>query len=314
MAIKVGAQLAVSSGGLPPLTVDSSVLCAGLNADLLDGLNASAFALVSHEHAAADVTSGTFPAARTGSNPINGRWLYTDGLNSAWTTLTIGLINGVSSLGAELVGATTEAGARNVIQAAPAVHTHTAVDVTAGVFDVDRLGSGGGTSGGKVLFGTNVDGSSGQWKQIVSTDVLFGATVLPDLPVNYLPYWVAPGVLGNSALQFSGTDTITDGAFIAQGTIVSYADIGAAGTVTCNDLNVNYAAATYFKSAVYNKVKATVVGSGSVTVTPNDGLQTLTLTSSGGSTPPTTPANAVYVWVVNATADGGDWLQLLGAE
>ena len=92
------------------------------------------------------------------------------------------------------------------------------------------------------------------------------------------------------------------------------ADIGTSGKVIATDVTVDESNAADFKGAVYRKVKSVITGSSSVTVTPNDGAQTLTLTSSGGSwaTPPATPANAVYVWVVNATGTGGDWYQLTG--
>lgn len=304
MAISVGAQLAVSSGGLPPLVVNSSALCSGLNADLLDGLHAAAFAPASHVHSATAITSDTLASARAGSDPINGRWLRTNGTSSAWTTLSIGLVSGVSSLGAELVGAATEEAARNVIQAAPSVHPHTAVDVTAGTFAVERLGSGSVTSGSKVLKGSDVEGGSAQWSGLQFTDVAFavGATTTT---INRIPYWFAPGFLKDSPFVVGGSSV----------TMVGGGDFGTNGTVTCNDLIVNYAAATTFKGSVYTKVKSVITGSASVTVTPNDGAQTLTLTAAGGgSSPPTTPANAVYVWVVNSTADGGEWLQLLGAE
>lgn len=332
MAIPVSAQLAVSSGGLPPLVVNSSALCLGLNADLLDGLHSTAFAPASHVHSATAITSDTLASARAGSDPINGRWLRTNGTSSAWTTLSIGLVSGVSSLGAELVGAATEEAARNVIQAAPSVHTHTAVDVTAGTFAVERLGSGSVTSAAKVLRGSDVVGGSAQWYGLQFTDVAFavGATTTT---VGRLPYWFAPGFLKDSPFLVGGSSV----------TMVGGGDFGTNGTVTCNDLIVNYAAATNFKTNVYTKVASTVLGSASVVATPNGApaVQTVTIGLSGdsaspgnsklygtnasgvkgwyaqpagGSSPPTTPANAVYVWVVNSTADGGDWLQLLGAE
>lgn len=299
MAIPVGSQLSVSSGGLPPLVVDSSALCSGLNADLLDGYHATDFTFNGHEHGADDVTFGTFISARVGSNPINGRWLYTDGLNSAWTSLTIGLINGVTTLGAELVGAATQEGARNVIQAAPSVHTHTAVDVTAGTFAVERLGSGAASGATKVLFGSNTPGGSGTW--LTLTDVAAG--VAGPQTANRVPYWVIPGWLASSPLEVNGGSIV----------LVDGGDFGTTGSVTCTDLILDYGNATNFKSNVYTKVKSVVQGSASVTVTPNDGLQTLTLTAAGGTTPPTTNADDVYVWVVDNPAGSGQWLKLVGA-
>ncbi|MDX2132218.1 MAG: hypothetical protein SFY69_09205 [Planctomycetota bacterium] len=51
-----------------PFAVSSNGLVTNLNADLLDGLHSSAFALVAHTHTAADIASGTLVDARLSSN------------------------------------------------------------------------------------------------------------------------------------------------------------------------------------------------------------------------------------------------------
>lgn len=54
-----------------PFTLGANALTqkvTGLNSDLLDGLEAAAFALASHTHAASDLTSGTVALARGGTN------------------------------------------------------------------------------------------------------------------------------------------------------------------------------------------------------------------------------------------------------
>lgn len=56
--------------GTAPLVVASTTFVANLNADLVDGSHASAFALASHVHAAADVTSGTFADARIAASNV----------------------------------------------------------------------------------------------------------------------------------------------------------------------------------------------------------------------------------------------------
>ena len=56
--------------GTPPLSVVSTDRVVNLNADLLDGLEAAAFALAAHTHAAADTTSGTFADARIAESNI----------------------------------------------------------------------------------------------------------------------------------------------------------------------------------------------------------------------------------------------------
>lgn len=54
--------------GTAPLVVASTTLVVNLNADLLDGESASAFADASHVHAGADITTGTVADARLSSN------------------------------------------------------------------------------------------------------------------------------------------------------------------------------------------------------------------------------------------------------
>ncbi len=48
--------------GTPPLVVTSTTVVTNLNADLLDGNEATAFALAAHTHPANDITAGTFTA------------------------------------------------------------------------------------------------------------------------------------------------------------------------------------------------------------------------------------------------------------
>lgn len=54
--------------GTAPFGVSSTTKVTNLNADLLDGLDSTGFALASHSHAASDITSGTLAVARGGTN------------------------------------------------------------------------------------------------------------------------------------------------------------------------------------------------------------------------------------------------------
>lgn len=54
--------------GTAPFVVASTTVCANLNADLLDGSHAAAFAAASHNHAASEITSGLLALARGGTN------------------------------------------------------------------------------------------------------------------------------------------------------------------------------------------------------------------------------------------------------
>ncbi len=62
-----GAAPAFVAAGAP-FSVSSSTVVTNLNADLLDGLNSTAFALAGHTHDASAITSGTLADARLASN------------------------------------------------------------------------------------------------------------------------------------------------------------------------------------------------------------------------------------------------------
>lgn len=123
-----------------------------------------------------------------------------------------------------------------------------------------------------------------------------GAAAVGSSTVPFLPYWTASGVLGVSPVRVNSA---------------ALGHIGVVGTITCNDLDVNYVGGSAFRGAVYNLIKAKVLGSASVTVTPNDGAQTVTLTATPGSSLPAVPApDAPYVMV----REGGvlSWRPLVG--
>lgn len=308
--LKISSPIIISEFGAPPITVPSGILCPGLNAEYLNGHPSSDFASAFHTHDAADFASGVFIGERLGSGSLVGlKALFaggSPGSTSIWRQIQPSDLSGISAFITDnLFPAVDASQARSAIGAAASVHQHTTADITSGVFAVDRVGSGGAVSAAKILFGSNVGGGSGQWRTPTVADVT-GAVGFAGTPTTgRIPYWSAPGTLSNSPFACVGSPVSS---------VTTDADFGTNGTVTCTDLVLNYAAATQFKANVYTKVKSIVQGSGSVTVTPNDGAQTLTLESdgSGGVTPPTTPANAVKVWVVNADGDGGDWYTLTG--
>lgn len=63
-------QITSTASLLAPFIVNSTTVCTGLNADLLDGEHASAFADASHAHATGDITSGTFTDARVAESNV----------------------------------------------------------------------------------------------------------------------------------------------------------------------------------------------------------------------------------------------------
>lgn len=98
----------------------------GLDADLLDGLNSSAFALASHVHAGEDITSGTVADARIAStitrdSEVFGIVLANDGSGSG---LDADLLDGLSSAAFALVS-----------------HTHAGEDITSGTIADARIAS-----------------------------------------------------------------------------------------------------------------------------------------------------------------------------
>lgn len=75
--------------GTAPITVASTTLVSNLNADLLDGNEASAFATASHTHSTSDITSGTFADARIAASNVT----------QHQASLSIPISTGVSGLG-----------------------------------------------------------------------------------------------------------------------------------------------------------------------------------------------------------------------
>ena len=349
MPVPFSNSISITTGpGLAPVLVNSSVLCAGLNADLLDGNHASAFAAALHLHGTDDITSGTFLPERLGGGAADStKFLAGD---QTWRFITTASISDASDHGKEILGSIDPATTRSIIEAAASTHTHVAPDIIDGVFDVRRLGSGAVASGGKVLFGSSVSGSSGQWQSISISDVA-GAGEMARASIasaisGRLAHWESD-TSGAESLGASPIYLTTPG-FVGIASPFAFAVdadqlyIGgvkfprAPSDTRLYSLRANGATGASWELSFRS------VGSGSVSVVESATLNTATLSLSGddaspgnsklygtnasgvkgwydqptggGSTPPTTPANAVYVWVVNATATGGDWLQLLGAE
>ena len=309
--LKVVSPIRIETGpAIAPITVPSTVLCPGLNAEYVGGYNQSQLAKTGHVHTTSEVTTGIFTGSRLGSDYSNGFKALFAGSSVAdpprWKYIDTADVQGISSYMRDSVLPADATGVLLVLGAAPASHGHNASEISAGVFKVARLGSGDTTSLNKALFGSS-SGGTGQWRSIAVGDVS-GAVGFSGSPTTgRIPYWTSPGILGNSPFNCVGSPVSS---------VTTDADFGTNGSVTCNDLVVNYAAAVNFRSSIYTKVKSVITGSASVTVTPNDGAQTLTLTSTGGGgvTPPTTSAGDVYVWVVDNPAGSGQWLKLVGSE
>ncbi len=397
--------------------VDSQVLVANLNVEFLGGNRAADFSLAAHDHPASKIVSGTFAVARMGSgSPAATSFLSNSGGFGLWRGVLLSDLGEMSDLGKSFVTTNDAAVARGVIQAAAATHTHNAAAVTAGVFEIARLGSAAVGSGSKYLRGGPADNSQGQWAQIAASEVS-GAARFTSAPNDAtIPIWdgnqgvlkssqlyalpgfiaVAPGTafaiadngiyLGGVKLPMPPSDTSlyglrangpTGAAWEVIGSIsvglsgiasfisVSGTPITSSGTLALS--LANQSANRVFAgpasgstttptfrllvvddipqlpvSKVTNAVpdSRTVSGANSLTgggdLTANRTISLVNdatpavsqyygtnsssttrgwhnLPTGSGTAGPTSPANAVYVWVVNADADGGDWLQLTGA-
>jgi len=268
--MKFDSPITIDSGVSAPIFVNASpsTLCAGLNVEFLGGYRANQFALSNHTHAAGDVTSGTFDPARLGSSfgpSDNRKVLMNNGTIGQWRQLSASEISGISGVSVTMLGKATTGEIRDYIGAAPASHTHDASAVVSGLFSVNRLGSGvSGTS--YVLVGNSNLSAGGQWKQLTYADISSAAGFSAST-TGRIPVWAETGVLGNSPFVVGGSSITAD------------ADLGVTGTMTCADVNIG---GQLIASYVYNRDKTIIQGSGSVVVSPNDGLQTLTLTSVGG--------------------------------
>lgn len=313
-SIQFEAALSINSGPYPPLTVNGSpsILCPGLNVEFLGGYTASAFALADHDHITSDIISGIFDPGRLGGSPAFGRFLKVGpGDSGLWTQFMASDISNATTIGKNVLTAETQSDARYAISAAAATHEHTTAAITQGVFPVERLGSGASSST-HVLVGNSTLTSSGQWKTLSYTDVGSAAGYASSTAYR-IPYWgLVSGRLETSPLVYDP--------FYSRGGVRGYvnlgtADLGTSGNLYFTDIGeINEADAVNFKSIIYRKIKAVLQEGDDIDFAYDDGNQLITLQPTGGSgsTPTTSPADTIKVWVVNSTATGGDWYTLTG--
>lgn len=98
-----------AAGGGAPFTVSSATRVTSLNADLLDGLDAAAFALSSHTHDATGIVSGVLNDARLSTNipRLNGTNVFT---NSNRFNAFVGVNRGAAFTSSEVFGLQNGAG------------------------------------------------------------------------------------------------------------------------------------------------------------------------------------------------------------
>lgn len=132
-------------GGVPgvsaPFTVTSAIVVTNLNADLLDGLSASAFAAAAHTHSAADIIGGTLADARLSTNiprlnqngDFTGRPAFNGGVTGTTPPFTVTSATVVTNLNADLLDGLSSAAF------AAATHTHSAAQITSGTLADARL-------------------------------------------------------------------------------------------------------------------------------------------------------------------------------
>ncbi|MBL9000984.1 MAG: hypothetical protein JNK25_07605 [Phycisphaerae bacterium] len=129
------------TGTTPPFTVTSATVVTNLNADLLDGLSASAFAAATHTHSAADIIEGTLADARLGGNiarldqngAFSGRPAFNGGITGVSPPFTVTSATVVTNLNADLLDGLSSAAF------AAAAHTHSAAQITSGTLADARL-------------------------------------------------------------------------------------------------------------------------------------------------------------------------------
>lgn len=261
-----------TGGAVPPLTVDSASLVANLNADLLDGLHASAFALASHSHSALSITSDVLATARIGTGSptartaLFGRPLAGGATTAEWRGIQLDDLAFLTSndfMRGFLSTVDNQMEALAYIGAAPSSHGHVVADV---VGAVSYLGA---------------------------------------LTQYRVPYW-----------NTGGQPQLATGP-IAINSLV-HGDIGLNGSVTCNDLILNYTGApgptgipggTNFAAAVFYNLSTKLVSSPTVTV--NVGPSTISFTASGSTWLPAAPTED-GPWVLVRASGVFSWRKLVG--
>lgn len=243
---------------------------------MVDGLHATSFAPSSHTHDAGSIVTGVMANERLAGGTIaQGKGLLIRSGVKTWDFIYGSDIVDLTAFGVALAQKADAADARTFLGVPATLHTHDAASIVTGVVAAPRLGSGA-SSASHILFG-NPSNAGGFWKIPSYTDVT--SAVGYDSSTAYrVPYWSANRVLSNSSMVWDPTYT--------RGIVRGYlnldaADIGTSGKIIATDVTVDEGSATDFKGAVYRKLKSALTGSASVTVTANDGAQTLTLTSGG---------------------------------
>jgi len=85
--------------GTPPIKVDSTTLVNNLNADMIDGKQASDLADKVHNHTAAEIASGTISSARLPAESLIGDTTYTAGTGLSLVGTTFNIDNPFSPIG-----------------------------------------------------------------------------------------------------------------------------------------------------------------------------------------------------------------------
>lgn len=271
-----------------PIFSSSSVMCPGLNVEYLGGLRASAFAPISHTHDASAIVSGVLAANRVAlGTPLTRMVPAHDGTTQIWRQLTTQDLPDVSAFGRSLVGLGTAPDVRSYIDAAATDHYHHASRINAGILSMDRLGSYTGSPSSSYVLAVGSIGGSSQWKQLGFADISNAVGI------------GLPPTSGRVAM-WSGPSTISDAPVSAGG--------GFVGIVA------GYGLAVADDSFYINGVKLPKPPSNGQLygIRANGGGSTAWETIPTGAAGPTSPANAVFVWVVNGTATGGSWYQLTG--
>lgn len=262
-AVKTFSTAPQFSAAGAPFGVSSTTLVTNLNADMVDGMHASAFSLAGHTHAATDVVSGVFADARLSSNVAllntaqtfsavktfgaNGIFNANVGIGTAAPSYPLHIVDtGGYALRIDNTGTTATGGVYVVASSTTTEYGFLAdLNGTAGtsynywannagpsgrgLYAIMQDTTGTGTSYGVYVSNSSPSGYGGYFNSTATTGTTYGLYCESNSPDGYGLYALHDSTTGTTPAVYGRTDSTTASAFAIHGLVNSTAP-GASST------------------------------------------------------------------------------------